>query len=399
MSRTIGIGVIGMGWMGVQHSRSYRQIAERFPDNSLQPRLVVCADDVESRAREARDRLGFERYTTDWRSVIADPEVEVVNIASPNFLHLEIAKASAAAGKHVMCEKPVGRSPEETAAIAQAAREAGILTFVGYNYRWAPLVQYARKLIADGRLGKITHYRGRFFAGYASNPQAVLSWRFQQDLGGLGASGDLLSHVIDMAHLIAGPIQRLAGNIETFITERPLAAPGAGTHFSLGGDGPKGKVTNEDYAGALVRFTNGAQGTLEACRVIKGPLCQMAFEVHGTRGALSWDFERMNELQLSFSSGETASEGYVRVLSGPEHPFHAHFNPGPGIGLSYEDLKTIEAHQFLASIAAGKQGEPGFAESLEVAKVQAALQRSWQNGSWEEVRAIPAGKEVRPARK
>ena len=191
-----------------------------------------------------------------------------------------------------------------------------------------------------------------------------------------------------MAHMIAGPIQRLVGNAETFITERPLAAPGVGTHFSVSGEGPKGDVTNEDYASALVRFTNGAQGALEACRVIQGPRCQMAFEVHGTKGALSWDFESMNELQLSLSGGEAGSEGYVRVLSGPEHPFHVCFNPGPGIGLSYEDLKTIEAHQFLASIAAGKQGEPGFAESLAVAKVLAALQRSWQSGIWEEVRAI-----------
>lgn len=389
MPRSIGIGVIGMGWMGVQHSRSYRQIAERFPDCALLPRLVACADDVQSRAKDAQDRLGFERCTTEWQSLLSDPEIEVINIASPNFFHLEMAKASAKAGKHIFCEKPVGRSPEETAVIEQAARKAGVLTFVGYNYRWAPLVQYARKLIQDGRLGKLTHYRGRFFAGYATNPQGVLSWRFQQELGGLGASGDLLSHVIDMAHMIAGPIQRVVGNAETFITERPLPIPGVGTHFSLGGDGPKGKVTNEDYAGALVRFRNGAQGTLEACRVIKGPQCQLAFEVHGTNGALSWDFERMNELQLSLAGGENASGGYVRVLSSPEHPFHLRFNPGPGIGLSYEDLKIIETFQFLTSIAEGKQSEPGFADSLEVAKVQAALQRSWQSGSWQEVRAIP----------
>ena len=389
MPRSIGIGVIGMGWMGVQHSRSYRQIAERFPDCALHPRLVACADDVKSRAQDAQDRLGFERCTTEWQSLLNDPEIEVINIASPNFFHLEMAKASAKAGKHIFCEKPVGRYPEETAAIEQAAREAGVLSFVGYNYRWAPLVQYARKLIRDGRLGKLTHYRGRFFAGYATNPQGVLSWRFQHELSGLGVTGDLMSHAIDMAHMIAGPIQRIVGNAETFITERPLPIPGVGTHFSLGGDGPKGKVTNEDYAGALVRFRSGAQGTLEACRVIKGPLCQLAFEVHGTNGALSWDFERMNELQLSLDGGDNASGGYVRVLSGPEHPFHLRFNPGPGIGLSYEDLKIIEASQFLTSIAEGKQGEPGFADSLQVAKVQAALQRSWQSGSWQEVRPIP----------
>ncbi|MFN8009089.1 MAG: Gfo/Idh/MocA family oxidoreductase [Terriglobia bacterium] len=388
MPRKIGIGVIGMGWMGTLHSHSYRQVAERFADCGVEPYLVSCADEVEARAQEARDRLGFQRCTTDWRKVIEDPEVEVVNITSPNYLHLEMAKAGAAAGKHLFCEKPVGRNPSETAAIERAAREAGILSFVGYNYRWAPLVQYAQKLIQNGELGTITHYRGRFFAGYATNPQGVLSWRFQKEMSGFGVIGDILSHAIDMAHLIAGPIQRVVGNVETFIPERPLPVPGVGTHFSVGGDGPKGKVTNEDYVGALVRFANGAQGTLEACRVIKGPQCQLAFEVHGTKGALSWDFERMNELQLLLSNTDSPSAGYSRVVSGPQHPYHARFNPGFGIGLGYEDLKTIEAFQFLTSIAQGKQGVPGFLESLEVAKVQAALEKSWQTGSWQEVKPI-----------
>ena len=184
MTRTIGIGVIGMGWMGTVHSRSYRQIPIRFQDCDIQPRLVICADEVEARAREAQTFLGFERYATDWRQVIADPEVELVNITAPNNMHLEIASAAAEAGKHIFCEKPVGRNPQETAAIEDAARRAGVLTCVGYNYRWTPLVQYARQLIEEGRLGRLTHYRGRFFAGYASNPHAVLSWRFQREVAG-----------------------------------------------------------------------------------------------------------------------------------------------------------------------------------------------------------------------
>src|SRR4029077_12447777 len=168
----------------------------------------------------------------------------------------------------------------------------------------------------------------------------VLSWRFQQELAGLGTLGDLMSHVIDMAQWIAGPLLKVVGNRETFIPRRPLAGSGVGTHFTVRSDGPLGEVSNEDYVGVLARFANGAQGTLEACRVIQGPQCQMAFEVHGTQGTLSWDFERMNEMQLSSVGGE-GPHGSVRVLSGPEHPFHARFNPGPGIGLSYEDLKTI----------------------------------------------------------
>ena len=385
MARTIGIGVIGMGWMGTVHSRSYRQIPTRFQDCGVQPRLVICADEVETRAREAQTFLGFERYATDWRQVIADPEVALVNITAPNSMHFEIAKAAAEAGKHIFCEKPVGRNPQETAAIEDAARRTGVLTCVGYNYRWAPLVQYARQLIEEGRLGRLTHYRGRFFAGYASNPHAVLSWRFQREVAGLGTLGDLMSHVVDMAQMIAGPIKRLVGNRETFFSERPLATPGEGTHFSVRTDGPTGEVTNEDYVGALVQFSNGAHGTLEGCRIINGPECQMAFEVHGTCGAISWDFERMNELHLFLSDDDSAPNGYTRIVSGPEHPFHAHFNPGPGVGLGYEDLKMIESYQFLKSIRDGRQGEPAFREALAVAKVLGAIERSWEMERWEEV--------------
>jgi predicted dehydrogenase len=205
MTRTIGIGVIGMGWMGMVHSRSYSQIPDRFPEINAKPRLVICADEVESRLLEAQTRFGFERCTTDWRAVIDDLEVEVVNLAAPNHLHLEIATAAAKAGKHIFCEKPVGRNPQETSEIEQAARRAQVLTFVGYNYRWAPLVQHAKGLLKEGRLGDLTHFRGRFLAGYGSNPQGVLSWRFKRELAGLGTLGDLMSHVIDMLSLRMAP--------------------------------------------------------------------------------------------------------------------------------------------------------------------------------------------------
>jgi predicted dehydrogenase len=385
MTQTIGIGVIGMGWMGMVHSRSYLQIPDRFQEINAQPRLVICADEVESRLQEAQARFGFDRCTTDWRAVIADPKVEVVNLAAPNHLHLEIAKAAAEAGKHIFCEKPVGRNPQETFEIEQAARRAQVLTFVGYNYRWAPLVQYAKELIRKGELGDLTHFRGRFFAGYGRNPQGVLSWRFKRELAGLGTLGDLMSHVVDMAHFIAGPIRRVVSNRETFIKQRPLPTPGVGTHFSVQTEGPMGDVTNEDYVGALVEFENGIRGTLESCRVIRGPVCQMAFEVHGTRGALAWDFERMNELSLNIGVGKEGECGYVRIVTGPDHPFHGNFNPAPGNSLSYDDLKVIEASRFLKSIVDGRQGEPGFAEALAVARVQAAIERSWATERWEVV--------------
>jgi len=388
LNRALGIGVVGMGWMGVLHSRSYRQITDRFPDLGLEPRLVICADDVEARAKEARHRFGFEQSTRDWREVISHPAVEAVNIATSNDMHLQVAVAAAEAGKHIYCEKPVGRSPEETAIIEQAARHAGVLTMVGYNYRWAPVVQHARGLIRTGEIGRLTHYRGRFLVGYARSPHGVLSWRFQKAKAGLGTLGDLMSHVIDMAHMIAGPVRRVIGSRETFIRTRPLAEPGSGTHFSVRKEGPSGEVTNEDYVSALAEFENGARGTWEACRIITGPQCQMAFEVNGTGGAAAWDFERMNELRLFRSKEGGPPDGFATILSGPEHPLHDRFNPGPGVGLGYEDLKTIEIYQFLKSIAEKRQGEPGFTEALAVANVQAAIQRSWVSERWEKVESL-----------
>lgn len=386
MASKIGIGIIGMGWMGMVHGRAYHQVRQRFPESGLLPELVVCADDVAARCGQARNMLGFTRTTTDWREIMDDPEVSVVNITAPNHLHLDMVRAAAKAGKHVFCEKPVGRNPEETAEIARTAAKAGVLTWVGYNYRWAPLVQHTGSLVADGVLGDITHYRGRFFAGYASHPDGVLSWRFRREDAGSGALGDLMSHVTDMGHLLAGPVCRVIGQRALFVEDRPVAPAGEGTHFSIGAGGARRAVTNEDYAGALVEFENGARGTFEACRVIQGTKCQMAFEIHGTKGAVRWDFERMNEMQLYTVDGP--HDGFVTLQSGPAHPGHVHFNPGPAVGLGYDDLKAIETFHFLQSIAAGRQGEPGFNEARAVAEVLAAVERSWASDRWETVREV-----------
>lgn len=388
MTRQIGIGVIGMGWMGETHSRSYRQVMERISGLEFEPRLIICSDTVEKRAQDSQRRLGFEQYTTNWHEVLSHPDVEVVNIAAPNGMHLEMVKAAAAAGKHIFCEKPVGRDPHETAQCEQAARHAGVLTFVGYNYRWPPVVQYAKRIIDAGKLGRLTHYRSRFFATYASNPAGVLSWRFEREHG-LGVLGDLGSHAIDLAHMIAGPICKVVANRETFIRQRPIATAGEGTHFSTGtADSPMGAVTNEDYVGLLVTFENGVQGSIESCRVINGPKCEYTFELNGTDGAVKWDFERMNELQLQYRNPNAAEDGFTNIMSGPAHPMHNMFNPGPGIGLGYDDLKAIEAHHFLRSVYEGRQAEPGFEQALAVASVQDAIERSWASERWETVSSL-----------
>lgn len=385
----IGIGVIGMGWMGQVHSRSYLQVPVRFPELEVQPHLVICSDNVAERAESAKNTLGFETSTTDWREVVNHPDVQIVNIATPNNLHLEIVQAAAAAGKHIMCEKPVGRYPIETAQMEAATRAAGVLTFVGFNYRWVPLVQHARTLIQEGKLGELTHFRGRFFSMYGSNPYGLMSWRFDKNVAGTGAMGDIMAHTADMALFMVGPIKRVSSTSHTFIKERPLPIPGKGTHYSVGQPGdPTGEVTNEDYVGALVEFENGARGTLEVSRTVFGPKNEFAFELNGTKGALSWDFERMNELQLYLPGEDNLHDGFIRLVGGDQYPYHGRFNPGEGSGIGYEDLKIIEAYNFLKSVKAGEQAEPGFTEILEVAKVHDAMIRSWESGTWQDVTAI-----------
>ena len=389
MSRTVKVGLIGMGWMGSVHSRSYRAIPDRFRDSGIEPRLVICADEIEARARQGQEQFGFEKFTTDWRDVIADPDVEVVNITAPNNMHVLMASEAAEAGKHIFCEKPVGCSPQETAAIEHAARRTGVQSCFGYNYRWAPVVQYARQLIRDGKLGDLTHFRGRFLVDYGSNPEGVLSWRFQRNLAGMGTLADLMSHALDMSHMLVGPIRKIVANKHTFITSRPLVTRGEGTHFSVGNsNAPRGEVTNEDYVGILAQFKNDVQASFEACRIIKGHGCEMAFEINGTKGAMKWNFERMNELQVHLPDETPDRAGFQMVPAAPNHPLYTSFYPGPALSMSYEDLKLIETFRFAESLVEGRQGEPGFAEALAVAEVQEAVIQSWKSGSWEDVRSL-----------
>jgi predicted dehydrogenase len=266
----------------------------------------------------------------------------------------------------------------------KAARDARVITGVGYNYRWAPLVRHAAQLIADGRLGEITNYRGRFFSMYGSDPLGVLSWRFLVDQAGHGVTTDLMSHSVDLAHMLLGPITRVVGTTETFIRERPL--PGAaGTHYGRGQPGdPTGAVTNEDYAGMLCEFASGARGTFEASRSIVGPESQNAFEVYGTKGALGWNLEKLNELQL-YLSEDSLDTGYRTVYGGDRFPYHGNFVPGSANGIWFEDLVVIEDYEFCRSVAEGRQHRPGFAEAVEWVSVQAALLKSVQSGRWEPV--------------
>jgi predicted dehydrogenase len=378
----IGIGVIGFGWLGRAHARSYARLPMLFPRRAYDPELVICADPAPGAADEAVAAFGFGHATGDWRRVVDDPAVDVVVIAAPNMLHVELVEAAAQAGKHVFCEKPVGGTPEQTVVAERAVRRAGVIGGVGFNYRWAPLVRYTAELIAAGELGALTNYRGRFFSMYGADPLGVLSWRFRLEEGGYGATSDLLSHSVDLAHFLAGPITRVVGTTATFIPERPV---GAGSHYGRGrAEDPHGAVTNEDYAGMLCEFASGARGSFEASRAIVGPESQMAFDVHGTAGAAGWDLEALNELRLYRAIADRGS-GYTTVLGGERFPPHGAFVPGSANGIGFEDLVTIEDAEFCFAVAEQRPFSPGFDEALAWVSVQAALLRSAESGRWEDV--------------
>ncbi|MGB1381737.1 MAG: Gfo/Idh/MocA family protein [Ilumatobacteraceae bacterium] len=385
----LGIGVVGFGWMGQAHSRSTARIAWLFPERSFDTALIVCGDNVAERREQAVSGVGFREAVEDWRAVVDHPDVDVVYVTAPNMMHEEIAIAAAEAGKAVFCEKPVGGTPDQTVRIEAAARRAGVITGVGYNYRWAPLVQHAKALIDSGRLGEITNYRGRFFSMYGADPMGLLSWRFLVDEAGYGVSSDILSHAVDLAHMLIGPITEVSGTRETFIRDRPLPKAG-GTHYDRGQPGdPTGAVTNEDYAAAMVRFANGARGTFESSRAIIGPESQMAFDVYGTKGALRWNLETMNEMQVFLVDDEGgAPRGYTTVYAGDRYPYHGHFVPGDANAIGYEDLKVIENYEFLSAVASGEQHRPGFSEAIDYVSFQSAWLRSCESGAWEDVTSI-----------
>ncbi|MFI1366694.1 Gfo/Idh/MocA family protein [Streptomyces griseochromogenes] len=380
MVDALGVAVVGFGWMGRVHTQAYARVRHHYPQLSLRPELVTVAEEVPGRAEEAAERFGFATATRDWREVATDPRVRAVSITAPNFLHREIGVAMAEAGKHLWIEKPVGLTGEDARAVADAAAKAGVQGAVGFNYRNAPAVEAARDLIASGDIGRVTHVRIRLFSDYAAHPDGALTWRYERERGGSGVLGDLASHGADLARFLLGDIASLTADTAVFVPERARPT-GATAGHALASGGEPGPVENEDYAGCLVRFASGARGVLEACRVSVGEQNNYGFEVHGTRGAVFWDFRRMNELALS--RGTTYQDQPVStVYVGPGDGEFAAFQPGAANAMGYDDLKVIEAYRFLRSVAEGRPYGTTLADAVHSAAVLDAMAASAESGAW-----------------
>ncbi|MEU0343628.1 Gfo/Idh/MocA family oxidoreductase [Streptomyces bobili] len=383
MSDPLGVAVVGFGWMGRVHTRAYARVPHHFPQLALRPELITVAEEMPGRAEEAAHQYGFASAVRDWREVAADPRVGAVSITAPNFLHREIGVAMAGAGKHIWIEKPVGLTADDARAVADAVAKAGVQGTVGFNYRNAPAVEAARDLIAAGDIGAVTHVRIRLFSDYAAHPDGALTWRYERERGGSGVLGDLASHGADLARFLLGEITSLTADTAVFVPERARPTGTTAGH-TLATGGEPGPVENEDYVSALLKFASGARGVLEACRVSVGEQNSYGFEVHGTRGAVFWDFRRMNELAVS--RGTTYQDQPVStVYVGPGAGEFGAFQPGAANAMGYDDLKVIEAYRFLRSIAEGTPYGATLTDAVRSAAVLDAMARSAQSGTWADV--------------
>ncbi|WP_410590409.1 Gfo/Idh/MocA family protein [Amycolatopsis sp. lyj-23] len=362
---TIGIGMVGHAFMGAVHSHAWRSV-HRFFDPPLVPRLAVLGGRDEHRAKAAAERFGWAAVETDWRTLVARDDVDLVDVCTPGDSHAEIAIAALEAGKHVLCEKPLANSVEEAEAMAEAARRAaerGVRAMVAFNYRRVPALAHARNLVASGALGEVRHVRSVYLQDWLSDARAPMTWRLRRESAGSGALGDLGAHIVDAAQFVTGKrITGVSALTNTFVKQRPDETGGTD------------EVTVDDTALFLARLSGGAVATFEATRFALGRKNAMRLEVNGSKASLAFDFEAMNELQWYEGTGTEA--GFRRILvTEPQHPYVGAWWP-PGHLLGYEHTFTHEVADFLDAIGAGTDPEPGFDEGLRVQRVLAAVEKS-----------------------
>ena len=365
------IGLVGTGFMGKTHVFGFAS-APRVFELPYDIVLHTVADRTDELAAQAARTLGFASSSGDWKSLIENPEIDLIDITAPNALHKEIALAAIEAGKHVYCEKPLAPLASDAREMVEAAEAAGIRTQVGFNYLCNPMLSVAREMIRDGELGEIRSYRGVHAEDYMADAESPFS--FRNELVGGGALADIGSHALATAEFLLGPIQAVLGNCVTAVSSRP--------------DGRDGRraVETDDVARAFLRFASGATGSVEASWIATGRKMQHDFEVYGSKGALFFSQERLNELHF-YSAGDAAGRcGFRRIEAGPDHPPYGLFCVAPGHQLGFNDLKAIEIARYLEAIA-GKRPEPfNFRAGLRVQELVETIHRSSREGAWVAVR-------------
>ncbi|MFB6074909.1 MAG: Gfo/Idh/MocA family protein [Haloarculaceae archaeon] len=365
---TLQIGMLGYRFMGKAHSNALARLPMFFPDAPETNRDVLVGRDEDALA-EAADQLGFDRIATDWRDVVE--EVDVFYDLGPNHVHAEPSIAALEAGTNVFCEKPLAPTLEAATRMADAAAETDAVAGTAFNYRFVPAIQYARNLIEAGELGEIRHFRGRYLQDWLVDPEAPWTWRNDAEMAGSGALGDLGAHTVDLAQFLlgdaAGPIASISGHLQTFVDERPVP-----------GSGETRPVTVDDAYSAQVEFADGATGTLEASRFASGHKNDHTIEIEGSKGALRFSLERLNELELLRED----SRGFETILvTDEDDPYVEHWWP-PGHVIGWEHTFVHENYEFLSAVRDGTDYAPSFADGLAVQRVLDAVAESDERGEW-----------------
>ncbi len=378
--RKLNVGLIGYQFMGKAHSNAYRQVG-RFFDLPIEIGMKTICGRTEGAVKDAADKMGWAGYATDWRQVIADPDIHIIDVSTPGDSHCEIACAAAEAGKIVFCEKPIGNTLAEAETMHAAIKKAGVANAIFHNYRKAPAVAFAKKLIEEGKLGTIYHFRAVYLQDWIADPNFPLVWRLQKEKCGSGTHGDINAHIIDLGRHLVGEFEEVNGLLHTFIKTRPLAA-GVDDKLGAKASAEMGDVTVDDAAMFLARFKNGALGTFEASRFAVGRKNHNRFEINGSKGSVIFNLERMNELEFYDNSDPAGEQGF-RLIQATEgaHPYAGQYWP-PGHIIGYEHTFVNLVADALTAIHEGRPCSPNFDDGLKNQRVLDAVERSWATRSW-----------------
>jgi len=383
MTKTLRVGMIGYRFMGKAHSNAWRQVNRFFPELPARVELdTICGRNVVEVVR-AREAFGWQRAETDWRAVVADPRIDIIDIATPNDTHAEIAIAAAKTGKAVLCEKPLSRTLAEAKQMVAAVNKAKVVNMVCHNYRRIPAIALAKQMIENGELGsRIYHYRARYAQDWLANPNFPLTWRLQKHIAGSGAHGDIDAHIIDLGRYLVGEFAEVCGLMETFVKQRPL--PEANTAGRDAKPGAKmGKVTVDDAVSWIGRFKNGAVANLEATRFALGRKNNITLEINGEKGSLFFDFEDMNRLKLFSADLPPHRRGFTDIIATDRetHPYAKNWWP-PGHIVGYEHTFVNTFADFVAAVVKGKSVQPTFEDGLQNERVLEAIEQSAKLRRW-----------------
>jgi predicted dehydrogenase len=382
--RRLNVAMIGGGFMGKAHSIAYAGMPMFFWPAPAIPQRKIVVDINDEMAKAAAERFGFESYSSDWRRVLEDPTIDIIDIVTPNDSHAEIAIAAAKSGKHIICEKPLARNAEESKRMLDAVKEAGVKHMVAFNYRRTPAIALAKKYIEEGSIGRILNFRGTYLQDWSADPNSPLSWRFRSSVAGSGALGDIATHVIDIARYLIGDITEVMATTSTWIKERPVQT---GSVDKLGTVKARGELRKEavdvdDEVSTLLRFDNGAVGSIEATRNAWGRNNFITFEIHGDQGSIFFNYERRDELQVCFSDDPEDRRGFRTIYTGPAHPYGDALWPIPALGIGYTETKIVEAHDFIYSIVNNTEVSPNFYDGYRISVISDAIIESANTDKW-----------------